>query len=81
MSIAIYTGILVPMINLSLRDIPSYNTRFEKSMFAMVAFGVGEIVGGLLIGQIVDRKGSKRASLVNMTLVFLTTIMTIMYLN
>lgn len=50
MSIAIYTGILVPMINLSLRDVPTYNARFEKSMFAMVAFGVGEIVGGLLIG-------------------------------
>jgi predicted MFS family arabinose efflux permease len=80
-SIAIYTGILVPMITLSLKDHPDINTRFEKSMYAMVSFGFGEIVGGLLIGQVVDRKGSKPAALVNMGLVFVTVLLTVIYLQ
>jgi MFS family permease len=80
-SIAVYTGILVPMINLSLKDVANSNTRFEYSMFAMVAFGLGEIVGGLLIGQVVDRRGSKLASLVNMGLVAFTVLLTLFYLS
>ena len=47
----------------------------------MVAFGFGEIFGGLTIGQIVDRKGSKFASLINMAIVLFTVIMTIIYLR
>lgn len=49
-------------------------------MFAMVAFGVGEIIGGLAIGQVVDRLGSKFASLVNMAMVLSTVLLTIVYL-
>jgi len=69
------------MITLSLKDSPDINTRFEKSMYAMVAFGFGEIVGGLVIGQVVDRRGSKSASIVNMGLVFMTVILTVFYLQ
>ena len=47
----------------------------------MVAFGVGEIVGGLVIGQIVDRLNSKLASLVNAFLVLMTAILTMIYLS
>ncbi|TNV71880.1 hypothetical protein FGO68_gene9607 [Halteria grandinella] len=50
-------------------------------MFAMVAFGFGEIFGGLSIGQVVDRKGSKFASLVNMGYVLFTIALTLLYLN
>jgi predicted MFS family arabinose efflux permease len=50
-------------------------------MFAMVAFGFGEIVGGLSIGQVVDRKGSKIASLVNMAYVLFTVLLTGIYLH
>jgi hypothetical protein len=48
-SIAIYSGLLVPIITISLEG-QSSEKQFEKSMLAMVAFGVGEIFGGLLIG-------------------------------
>jgi hypothetical protein len=48
-SIAIYSGLLVPIISLSLEGLDN-NQQFEKSMMAMVAFGFGEIVGGLVIG-------------------------------
>lgn len=68
------------MINLSLRDVANSNTRFEYSMLAMVVFGIGEIVGGLLIGQVVDRKSSKLASLVNLGLVLSTVLLTLLYL-
>jgi predicted MFS family arabinose efflux permease len=50
-------------------------------MFAMVAFGFGEIFGGLIIGQIVDRKNSKVASLFNLGFVAFTTVLTIIYLS
>ena len=50
-------------------------------MFAMVSFGVGEIIGGLFIGQIVDRINSKVASLVNAGLVLITAILTMIYLS
>jgi len=55
-SLAIYTGLLVPMISNTLegRD----NTeKLMKSMYAMVCLGVGEIVGSLAIGQVIDRYG------------------------
>ena len=50
-------------------------------MYAMVAFGFCEIVGGIIIGQVADRRGSKPASLVNMALVFMTVILTVFYLQ
>jgi MFS family permease len=50
-------------------------------MFAMVAFGFGEIFGGLIIGQVVDRKNSKIASLYNLCFVAFTTILTLSYLS
>ena len=50
-------------------------------MFAMVAFGFGEIFGGLIIGQVVDRKNSKIASIYNLGFVAFTTILTLLYLS
>lgn len=38
------------------------NYRFELSMLAMAVLGLGEILGGLSMGIIVDRIGPKRAS-------------------
>ncbi len=50
-------------------------------MLAMVAFGVGEIAGGLVIGQVVDRKNSKVASIYNVGFVAFTTFITLIYLS
>ena len=37
----------------------------------MTALGVGEMVGGLLIGLVIDKKGNKHAALVNIILITL----------
>ena len=37
----------------------STNTQYEKSMLAMVVFGLGEMLGCFFIGVVVDRRGSK----------------------
>jgi predicted MFS family arabinose efflux permease len=46
----------------------------------MVTLGLGEIVGGLFIGQIVDKLGNKVASYVNILLIALCTLITVMFL-
>jgi predicted MFS family arabinose efflux permease len=46
------------------------NYQFKWSMLAMVGLGIGEIVGGLSIGYVVDRCGTKTAIVCN----FITTI-------
>jgi len=48
-SLALYTGILVPMITATIPGDDDQD-KFEKSMFCMVALGVGEMLGGLFIG-------------------------------
>lgn len=40
-------------------------------MLCMTAFGVGEMLGGLLIGFVIDSKGNKIATLVNLGLITL----------
>jgi MFS family permease len=45
--------------------------QFLLSMFAMTALGVGEIVGAIIMGILVDKIGSKKSSLVNVGLVFI----------
>lgn len=48
-SLAIYTGLLIPMI---VETIPndSEDQQMMKSLFSMVSLGIGEIVGALFIG-------------------------------
>jgi hypothetical protein len=48
-SLAIYTGLLVPMISDSI-PYTDNNEQLMKSMFSMVSLGIGEIIGSLLIG-------------------------------
>lgn len=49
-------------------------------MLAMVALGVGEMLGGQLIGQIIDAKGSKQASLWNTLIVTVMGVATVAFL-
>ena len=48
-SLAVYTGMLVPMITDTLTGTDD-NEQLMKSMFAMVSLGIGEMLGGLVIG-------------------------------
>ena len=49
-------------------------------MIAMVAFGFGEILGCLFIGWIVDRFGSKLASLANLGIIVIMNGVTLGFL-
>jgi hypothetical protein len=42
-------------------------------MLVMVAFGVGEILGALACGQVIDKAGSKVASILNVMCVIIAT--------
>ena len=60
-----YTGILLPIITDTLPE----DEKFELSMLAMVSLGVGEIVGAIGMGIIVDKIGSKKSCWINVILV------------
>jgi MFS family permease len=47
------------------------NYQFKWSMLAMVGFGLGEVLGGFLIGWIVDRFGTKVAVLTNLVTILI----------
>ncbi len=54
-------------------------TKFKNSMLAMVLFGVGEILGCFFIGLIVDRFGSRVASVMNILIMVSMTLVTFLY--
>lgn len=49
-------------------------------MLAMVVLGLGEIVGGLIMGFIVDRIGSKKAALINVILILFAVIIVLCFI-
>lgn len=77
-SIAVYTGILVDIITETLLD-RDEELQFELSMLAMVSLGVGEIVGAIGMGILVDIIGSKKACFINIALIALAAGSVILY--
>jgi len=55
--------------------------KLERSIIAMVIFGLGEVMGGLIIGQIIDRRGSRYVAVVNVLIVFIMTFVTLAFLG
>jgi predicted MFS family arabinose efflux permease len=49
-------------------------------MLAMVCLGVGEMLGGQLVGRIIDKKGSRSACLANIVIIFIMTTCTIVFI-
>ena len=68
------------MIAGTVKNEPDPNKINQKAIFAMVALGVGELIGGQIIGQVVDRWGSKKASLVNVLLMVIQTAVIMAFL-
>ena len=64
---------------MSLKD-EDGNVKTSKALLAMVAFGFGEIVGGVIIGYVVDHINSKIASLYNAAFVFVTVVATLIFI-
>jgi MFS family permease len=79
-SIAVYTGLLVPIIFGSISDTVDPNIEFSDSMFAMISFGVGEIIGGISMGLIIDRIGTKTACFINIANVINCVSIVILYI-
>lgn len=46
----------------------------------MVSFGFGEIFGSVIIGMIIDKYGSKKASIYNVVMVFITIMVTLAFM-
>jgi MFS family permease len=83
-SISYYSGILVEMMSLTLYE-TSGNTmsdadQFFYSMLAMTVFGVGEVFGCFFIGVIIDKHGSKKATVVILCIITLMSLMTFSYI-
>ena len=53
--------------------------KFELSTYAMVLFGVGEILGCFFIGFLVDKYGSKVAGAANIIIMIVMTVVTVLY--
>ena len=43
----------------------------------MIALGVGEVVGGILMGWFIDKYGSKKATILNLFIVLAMTAVTL----
>ena len=78
-SIAFWSGILTPIMILSLGNHPDldYDHKASLALYGMVAFGFGEVTGATIMGIVVDKFGSKIGSIKNVILVILMTATTI----
>jgi len=55
--ISYYAGVLPNLVSLSV--VGSNSEKDSKSAYAMIVFGVGESLGGLSVGKLIDLKGRK----------------------
>ena len=53
----------------------------SKALQGMIAFGAGEIIGGLLLGVIIDKIGSKYTCIINIVIVAVQGLVTILSIN
>ncbi len=83
-SLSYYSGMLVLEISCSIDQINCGSLdpqgTNKKAMLAMVGLGVGEMLGGQLIGQIIDIKGSKIACVANAIVMTTMTLIALSFL-
>lgn len=65
----------------SLLTINDSDYKLERSMIAMVVFGVGEVCGCIFIGQMIDNYGSKVVSIINVVIIVIMTFVTLAFLG
>ena len=78
MSLAIYTGLLVTIIS---KTVEGTGEELMRSMYAMICLGIGEIVGSFVVGQVIDRKGSKVTSYLTVGLILLQTVLMLWFIG
>lgn len=80
-SISVYTGILIPIIYDTISEDFSENDKFKMSMLAMMTLGIGEILGGIGMGVLVDKIGTRKSVWVNVLNIVITTVVTAIYIK
>jgi MFS family permease len=81
-SMAFWSGILTPILVLQMQE--SLMTEKEKlslALMGMVAFGVGNVFGGLFFGVVADKLGPKNACYVNVFLICVQGVVTVFSLD
>ena len=78
-SLSIYTGLFIPMLTRSMKNITTIKNPSENALFAMIFLGLGSITGGALSGQIRDRFGNRIAFLSQIFLTVVSITMLIVY--
>lgn len=76
-SISFFSGNLVNLMARTIDGDDQY--KFKLSMYPMILFGLGEVLGCFFIGVIVDKYGSKIAASCNILIMFLMTAVTFTY--
>lgn len=77
LSIAFFSGNLIEVMQKTIGGTPE--EQFEKSNYAMIMFGIGEILGCFFIGYIVDKFGSKPAGYANIAIMTAMTVVSVVY--
>jgi MFS family permease len=78
-SMSVYSGLLIPIIFSTLPD-DDQNVQFQKAMFSMTSLGIGEILGGIYTGYIIDKFGNKVATYSNILTVIIQTVFALSYI-
>ena len=78
-SIAYFSGNLTPIMVLNLKS-TDYSEKHKDALalYGMIGFGVGDVLGGVDTGLLIDRIGPKYTCLTNMASVVLLTSATVL---
>ena len=81
-SIAFWSGMLTPIMVLQLENNPDNidmkdNVKTSYALFAMSCFGLGDVIGGVIQGVVIDRCGMRAANFTVMIVIVVMTIVTV----
>lgn len=72
--LAVYSGLLVKMISNTIED---KDSKLTKSLYCMIVFGVGEVLGAIVIGKIIDFASNKAGVFCVMIIFAVTTAVSV----
>ena len=81
-SMAFWSGILTPILVLQMKEtLMTEKEKLSLALMGMVAFGVGNVFGGLFFGALADKIGPKNGCYVNVFLICVQGVVTIFSLD
>lgn len=79
LSLATFAGSFITLMTDTMDEKLPPNEKLELSLFAMIPLGLGQMLGGAFIGQIIDRLGMRPGILCSLTLVTLAFALMLYY--